>query len=71
MPDAWVDAGGFESIGFRPGGFVRYQYACTVSGDGRSFRITATGDLDGNGVRAIHTVTSNNPMPKKEPANEY
>ena len=71
VPDAWVDAGGFEDIGFRPGGSVRHQYAVTVSDDGRSFRITATGDLDKNGIKAIYTVTSSNPRPTKEPANEY
>ena len=71
VPDVWVDAGGFEDIGFRPTGSVRYQYAVTVSADGESYEITATGDLDKNGVKAVHTVTSSNPRQRKEPAGEY
>ena len=71
VPDVWVDAGGFEEIGFRPEGRIRYQYAVTVSADGRTYEIIATGDLDENGVKAKHTVTSANLMPKKEPVNEY
>jgi hypothetical protein len=69
--DAWVDAGGFGDIGFAPEGGVRYQYAVTVSSDGRSYRVTATGDLDKNGVKVIYTATNSSPVPKKEPANEY
>lgn len=71
VADVWVDAGGFEDIGFRPEGSVRYQYAVAVSDDGKSYIITATGDLDGNGVRVVHTATNSNRKPTKEPANEY
>ena len=71
IPDAWVDAGGFEDIGFRPSGSVRYQYEVTVSADGNSCEIVAKGDLDKNGVKATYTITGSNPRQKKEPANEY
>ena len=71
IPDVWVDAGGFGDIGFSPENRVRYQYAVTVSPDGQSCEITATGDLDQNGVKVVYTVTSSNPRQKKEPANEY
>lgn len=66
-----MDAGGFEAINFSPGGTVRHQYAVTVSDDGRSYTITATGDLNENGVKAVHTLTSGNTKPRKVPANEY
>ena len=71
IPDVWVDAGGFGDIGFVADGRVRYQYAVTVSPDGRSYEITATGDLDKNGAAVTYTVTSSNPRQKKVPANEY
>ena len=71
VSDVWVDAGGFEDIGFRAENLVRYQYAVTVSPDGRSCEITATGDLDKNGVVVVYTVTSSNPRQRREPANEY
>ena len=71
FPDAWVDAGGFGDIGFRAENRVRYQYAVIVSPDGESCEITATGDLDQNGVKVVYTVTSSNPRQRKEPANEY
>ena len=71
VPDVWVDAGGFEDIGFRPSGRVRYQYAVTVSADGNSYEITATGDLDENGVKAVHTATNSNPKARKQPPGEY
>ena len=71
IPDVWVDAGGFGDIGFRPEGRVRHQYAVIVSPDGKSYEITATGDLDKNGVKVVYTVTSSSPRQKREPANEY
>lgn len=71
VSDAWIDAGGFEDIGFSPGGTVRYQYSVTVSDDGKSYEAIAVGDLDRNGVRVRHTVTNSSRKPKKEPANEY
>jgi len=70
-PDVWVDAGGFGDMGFRPDGLVRYQYAVTVSEDGKSYKITATGDLDANGTKVVHTTTDNNPMVTREPPDEY
>jgi len=71
VADEWADSGGFGAIGFNPGSAVRHQYAVTVSDDGNSYTITATGDLDENGIAAVHTVTSGNTKPRKAPANEY
>ena len=70
-PDKWVDAGGFEEINFEPVGRVYYQYAVNISVDGQSFTATATGDVDENGVKVRHTITSSSPAPKRSPANEY
>ena len=70
-PDVWVDAGGFEIINFSPDGAVRHQYSVTVSEDGKSYTITATGDLDENGIKAVHTLISGNTKPSKMPSNEY
>ena len=43
-------ASGFDEIGFQPSGDVYFTYAC----DGND--ITATGDLDGDGVLSVFTM---------------
>ena len=72
--DPWVDAGGFRGIGFEPNGSVRYQYAVTVSEDGKSFTATAVSDLDDNGIKATYTISNTSPdypNPTKTPEDEY
>ena len=72
--DPWVDAGGFEKVGLEPADRVRYQYAVTVSEDGKSFMATAVSDLDDNGVRATYTLCNTSPDypdPTKDPEDEY
>ena len=53
---AWVDAGGFDEIGFSPAGGVYYQYAVTLTGT-TDFSATATGDLDGDNTPGVYTTT--------------
>ena len=57
-PMSWDADTEFDEIGFAPEGQVRHQYSVTVSENGKSFSITATGDLDEDGKVAIYTVTS-------------
>ena len=54
---AWVDAGGFTSIGWAPDGNVRGTYKVVLSGT-TDFVITSTGDVDGDNVDAIYTATT-------------
>ena len=55
-PTAWVDAGGFTAIGFEAIRKVYYTYQVVATPT--TFKIIATGDLDGNGVNAIFTRTN-------------
>lgn len=71
VSDKWVDAGGFEEINFRPEGRVLYQYAVTVSEDGKKYTAMAMGDVDENGVKVKYTATNSSPAPKRKPAKEY
>ena len=61
-PDAWADAGGFDTVGFAPDGNVRYQYAVAVTapaaGVAPTFTATATGDIDEDGAAATFTVAT-------------
>lgn len=69
--DVWVDAGGFEDIGFIPGADVRYKYEVAASNNGKSYKATATGDLDENGIEVVFTITNDEPMPIKSPEEEH
>jgi len=69
--DAWADAGGFTDLGFTPSGDVLYKYEVTVGRNGTSFRATASGDLDENGIGVVFTITNDNPTPTKSPENEH
>jgi len=55
-PDAWIDAGGFDLLGFAPDGPVRYQYA-VYGATQKTYTATATGDMDENGTPVIYSVT--------------
>jgi len=70
-PDAWIDSGGFTEIGFTPSADVRYKYEVIVGKNGNSFKATASGDLDENGIGVVFTITNDNPTPVKSPENEY
>lgn len=69
--DSWVDAGGFSQLGFKPEVPVLYQYAVVVDKAGKSYKATATGDLDEDGTKAVFTITSDNPVPVKSPEDEH
>ena len=55
---AWVDGGGFTSIGWAPDGNVRGLYKVDYTSGATDFTITATGDVDGDTVDAIYTATT-------------
>ena len=48
----------FDEIGFKPSGNVVYQYAVTVSADGKSFIATATGDVNEDGIKTTYKFDS-------------
>ena len=50
--------GALAEMGFRPLGKTRYDYATTIGKDGKSFIITATGDVDKDGKKAVYTIDS-------------
>lgn len=54
-PHPWTTpAPGFDEIGFKPSGNVVYQYAVTVNADGESFIVTATGDVNEDGIKTTY-----------------
>ena len=55
---AWVDAGGFATIGFAPSGEVYYKYSVSNVSTALDFTGTAVGDLDGNAALATFTLTN-------------
>jgi len=55
----WVDNGGFASIGFEPGGDVRYNYSVNAPGvAAQEMAIEAEGDLDGDSAGSYYTLSS-------------
>ncbi|MGA1791609.1 MAG: hypothetical protein ACMUIM_08990 [bacterium] len=71
-PDPWVDAGGFSVVGFEPSQrYLYYQYAVTVSEDRQSFKATAVGDRDKDGIPAVYTATNASYGVDHPPLGEY
>jgi type IV pilus assembly protein PilA len=61
-PAVWVDAGGFDTLGWAPDGQVRGNYAVAVEAasagtPGGNFLVTGECDVDGDGVNAQYTAT--------------
>jgi prepilin-type N-terminal cleavage/methylation domain-containing protein len=49
---------GWKELGFQIDGPVRYRYEVVLVGT--SFKVTAAGDLDGDGVRSTYTLDGSN-----------